>query len=155
MSGNRKKHRMYIKGVCGKEETTANLQDLLIFHLKGIAVLAKQGKAAGVDVYTHGEMLPAFVSPAVLNVLVENFDIKPTGDAEENIAAMMAGKQSGPSLPDVYVSVMFSTAPAQKAAVGNTTPLHQEIFESINNPVRKEMIHLKGATHEIHRPAEK
>jgi hydroxylamine reductase len=38
-----------VRGVCGKEETTANLQDLLIFNLKGIAVLAKQGKAAGVD----------------------------------------------------------------------------------------------------------
>jgi hydroxylamine reductase len=38
-----------VRGVCGKEETTANLQDLLIFNLKGIAVLAKQGKASGVD----------------------------------------------------------------------------------------------------------
>ncbi|MCA1786535.1 MAG: hypothetical protein LC657_11210, partial [Desulfobacteraceae bacterium] len=39
-----------------------------------------------------GPTLPAFVSPAVLNVLVENFDIKPTGDVDEDIAAMMAGK---------------------------------------------------------------
>jgi hydroxylamine reductase len=37
-----------IAGVCGKKETTANLQDLLVFALKGIAVVAveaqKQGK---------------------------------------------------------------------------------------------------------------
>ncbi len=39
-----------VKGVCGKEDSTANLQDLLIFNLKGIAVLATKGKAAGVDV---------------------------------------------------------------------------------------------------------
>lgn len=39
-----------IKGVCGKQETTANLQDLLIFDLKGIAVLAKGLKEAGVEV---------------------------------------------------------------------------------------------------------
>ncbi|MBF0230017.1 MAG: hydroxylamine reductase [Desulfamplus sp.] len=39
-----------IKGVCGKEDTTANLQDLLIFNLKGIAILATKGKANGVDV---------------------------------------------------------------------------------------------------------
>lgn len=35
-----------VKGVCGKEETTANLQDLLIYDLKGIAVLAKGLKEA-------------------------------------------------------------------------------------------------------------
>jgi len=37
-----------VKGVCGKEESTANLQDLLVFVLKGIAVadreVRKQGK---------------------------------------------------------------------------------------------------------------
>lgn len=39
-----------IKGMCGKENTTANLQDLLIFNLKGIAVIAQTSKAAGVAV---------------------------------------------------------------------------------------------------------
>ncbi len=39
-----------VKGVCGKQETTANLQDLLIYDLKGIAVLAKGLKKAGVEV---------------------------------------------------------------------------------------------------------
>lgn len=39
-----------VKGVCGKQETTANLQDLLIYDLKGIAVLAKNLKAAGVQI---------------------------------------------------------------------------------------------------------
>jgi hydroxylamine reductase len=36
-----------IKGVCGKEDTTATLQDLLIFNLKGIGVIAKKAKAQG------------------------------------------------------------------------------------------------------------
>jgi len=31
--------------MCGKEEETANLQDLLIFNLKGIAVLKGGGAA--------------------------------------------------------------------------------------------------------------
>lgn len=39
-----------IKGMCGKENTTANLQDLLIFNLKGIAVIVQKSKAAGVAV---------------------------------------------------------------------------------------------------------
>ncbi len=39
-----------IKGMCGKENSTANLQDLLVFNLKGIAVIAQKSKAAGVAV---------------------------------------------------------------------------------------------------------
>jgi len=36
-----------IKGVCGKENDTANLQDLLIYNLKGIGVIASAVKAQG------------------------------------------------------------------------------------------------------------
>lgn len=39
-----------VKGVCGKDESTAKLQDLLIYDMKGIAVLAKSLKMAGVEV---------------------------------------------------------------------------------------------------------
>ena len=39
-----------VKGMCGKEGTTSDLQDLLIHNLKGIGVLAKKAKAAGIDV---------------------------------------------------------------------------------------------------------
>jgi hydroxylamine reductase len=46
----------------------------------------------GVKGIRLGPSLPAFVSPTVLNVLVENFNIKPIGDVESDIAAMMEGK---------------------------------------------------------------
>ncbi len=46
----------------------------------------------GVKGIRLGPSLPAFVSPTVLNVLVENFDIKPITDANTDVAAMMAGK---------------------------------------------------------------
>ncbi len=39
-----------IKGMCGKENDTADLQDLLIYNLKGIAVIADAAKSAGVSV---------------------------------------------------------------------------------------------------------
>lgn len=39
-----------VKGMCGKEESTAKLQDLLIYDMKGIAVLAKHLKQAGVSI---------------------------------------------------------------------------------------------------------
>jgi len=36
-----------IKGICGKENDTANLQDLLIYNLKGISVIANTAMANG------------------------------------------------------------------------------------------------------------
>lgn len=60
--------------------------------LKDIEELLEQTQGTGIDVYTHGEMLPAFLSPTVVKVLVEKFDIKPIGTVEEDIAAMMAGE---------------------------------------------------------------
>ena len=39
-----------------------------------------------------GSTLPAFVSPAVLKVLIDRFDIKPIGDVDSDIAAMMQGR---------------------------------------------------------------
>ena len=46
----------------------------------------------GVKGIRLGPTLPAFVSPTVLNVLVENFDIKPITDADSDVKAMMQGK---------------------------------------------------------------
>lgn len=37
-----------IKGVCGKTEETANLQDLLVYVLKGIAIYAEKAKEKGI-----------------------------------------------------------------------------------------------------------
>ncbi len=39
-----------------------------------------------------GPTLPAFLSPNVAKVLIENFDLKLTGDAKEDVEMMMAGK---------------------------------------------------------------
>ena len=36
--------------------------------------------------------MPAFLSPAVVNVLFEKFNIKPIGTAQDDMEAMMAGK---------------------------------------------------------------
>ena len=46
----------------------------------------------GVKHIRLGPTLPAFVSPNVLNVLVENFDIKPTVTVEDDVAAIVAGR---------------------------------------------------------------
>ncbi len=43
----------------------------------------------GVENIRLGPTLPAFITPNVLNVLVEKFAIKPTGDVDEDLAAML------------------------------------------------------------------
>lgn len=38
-----------VKGVCGKSEEVSNLQDLLIYTLKGISILVEKGREEGID----------------------------------------------------------------------------------------------------------
>ena len=38
------------RGICGKEESTANMQDLLIHTLKGIGLYAREAQKNGVEV---------------------------------------------------------------------------------------------------------
>ena len=45
----------------------------------------------GVKGIRLGPTLPAFLSPNVAKVLVDNFNIKPVGDVKEDVAAIMAG----------------------------------------------------------------
>jgi hydroxylamine reductase len=65
--------------------------DIGWYEQKAVAVLLAL-LFLGVKGIRLGPTLPAFVSPTVLNVLVENFDIKPIGEVAEDIEAMMAGK---------------------------------------------------------------
>ncbi|SLM29716.1 Hydroxylamine reductase [Desulfamplus magnetovallimortis] len=61
-----------VKGVCGKNDTTSNLQDLLIFNLKGIGVLAQKAKEGGVDVTREAG---SFVIKALFTTITNvNFD---------------------------------------------------------------------------------
>jgi hydroxylamine reductase len=61
-----------VRGVCGKEEATANLQDLIIFHCKGISVLAKKGKGLGIDrVQEAGRIITHALFTTITNA---NFD---------------------------------------------------------------------------------
>ncbi len=46
----------------------------------------------GVKHIRLGPTLPAFISPGVLKVLVDNFDLKPTTTVEQDVAAIVAGK---------------------------------------------------------------
>ncbi|MDD2388278.1 MAG: hydroxylamine reductase [Desulfobacterales bacterium] len=65
--------------------------DIAWYEQKAVAVLLAL-LSLGVKGIRLGPTLPAFLSPAVAGVLVDKFDIKPIGEVETDIEAMMAGK---------------------------------------------------------------
>ncbi len=65
--------------------------DIAWYEQKAVAVLLAL-LFLGVKGIRLGPTLPAFLSPAVANVLVEKFDIRPIGTVQDDITAMMAGK---------------------------------------------------------------
>ncbi len=65
--------------------------DIGWYEQKAVAVLLAL-LSLGIKGIRLGPTLPAFLSPTVLNVLVEKFDIKPIGNVEADIEAMMSGK---------------------------------------------------------------
>jgi len=65
--------------------------DIAWYEQKAVAVLLAL-LSLGVKGIRLGPTLPAFLSPNVAKVLVEKFDIKPTGTAPEDVSAIMAGR---------------------------------------------------------------
>jgi len=63
------------KGVCGKEDNTANFQDLLIYNLKGISEILFKSKSnninINIDIINLGNLLTEYLFTTITNV---NFD---------------------------------------------------------------------------------
>ena len=85
-------------GVCGKPADVANLQDLLIFVLKGIAVYSEKGKALGLPVE---EKLGTFMMESLFSTITNaNFDaqrfealIKEALQVRDDVKAKVEAKQ--------------------------------------------------------------
>jgi len=64
--------------------------DIAWYEQKAVAVLLAL-LFLGIKGIRLGPTLPAFLSPGVTKVLVDNFDIKPIGEVKTDIEAMMTG----------------------------------------------------------------
>lgn len=104
-----------VRGVCGKEEATANLQDLIIYHCKGIAVLAKHSNSLGID---RTEDAGRAITDALFTTITNaNFDdkaltgcIKSLQDVKNALKSSMGAK-----LPDkLHDSAMYSSTDESK-----------------------------------------
>src|SRR5450759_3306954 len=61
-----------IKGVCGKQEETSHLQDLLIFVLKGISVYGVKLEELGAPDRSNGEFIASGLFATITNVCWDN-----------------------------------------------------------------------------------
>ena len=62
-----------IKGVCGKSEEAANLQDLLIYALKGIAVYGEKAKELGFSYGDNGLFMAKALFTTITNANFDNY----------------------------------------------------------------------------------
>ena len=96
-------------GMCGKPEEVANLQDLLIFVLKGIAIYSETGKDAGFQV---DEKLGKFMMTSLFTTITNaNFDaarfetlIQEALEVRKNVKAAVEAKLGKPidaALPEM------------------------------------------------------
>lgn len=96
-----------IRGVCGKEESTANLQDLIIFHCKGVAVLAKWANNSGMDTTKEaGEIITHALFTTITNANFDNTALLDCVTAlqkyKDQLRSSLAGKLPE-QLPDAAV----------------------------------------------------
>lgn len=95
-----------IKGVCGKEEKTAQLQDLMIYVLRGIAIYGEIAARKGDSIIIEGRFLTKALFATITNA---NFDesvfeqlIREGLRVRDDIAARYAG-DAGSGLHDAAV----------------------------------------------------
>ncbi|MBN2479922.1 MAG: hydroxylamine reductase [Parachlamydiales bacterium] len=64
-----------VKGICGKQDDTANLQDLLIYILQGIALYANSLKEDEFDIRKYGVFICRALFSTITNANFDNFKI--------------------------------------------------------------------------------
>jgi len=122
-----------IKGMCGKEGSTADLQDLLIYNLKGIAVIASKAKAAGLQV---PEKTGLFIAQALFTTITNaNFNdediinwINRAQVLKKELFESVKGKiGSGLHESAVWYSNDVSGFKAKAATVGVLATAHEDV----------------------------
>ena len=110
-----------VRGVCGKEDEVAAIQDALVYALKGLALVAEKAAPAGVvpdDTYP-------FLEEGLFTTLTNaNFDpealtdwVRKTVERREKIRTALAAKQPGVTFPEgpaTFVAGYTSAAVAEQ-----------------------------------------
>lgn len=93
-----------IKGVCGKEESTANLQDLLVYSLKGIANVVSIGKLSLADI---SEANHAVLNSLFITITNANFDDEAIANEIREMIKLRDSLKSNVSLDGLHDAATF------------------------------------------------
>lgn len=91
------------KGVCGKSEATANVQDLLIYACRGLAAVAVAARQQGIDTLPQARHVTRCLFMTITNA---NFDDEPLLGAVEECLALrdeLKGRLPGRDWPEAAV----------------------------------------------------
>jgi len=109
-------------GVCSKDEATANLQDLLVYALRGLSLTAEAGRKVNVVDTAVDRHVPAMLFATLTNV---NFDparfqayIQKTAQLREALSAKV--KAAGGTIPG-HASVSFAPAADLNLLIGQAS----------------------------------
>lgn len=126
-----------INGVCGKKESTANIQDLLVFACQGLAFATTEARKAGFDTNAESRHITNCLFMTITNA---NFDTKSIIQAIKDCNRLRDGLKSRVNISEVHDSVSWNaTADAEfyeKAAqVGTLTYDANEDIRSLKQYV--------------------
>jgi hydroxylamine reductase len=118
-----------VRGVCGKTEEVAKLQDLLIYTLKGISEIVVKGK---LDVKTLGETNYEVLSSLFMTITNANFD---DGSIEKQIMKMIAVRdklRNSVASADLHDAATFTVSSREfmlekAAAVGVLSTANEDV----------------------------
>ncbi len=135
-----------VKGVCGKENDTAILQDLLIYNLKGISVIADQARAKGAAVSKDvGVFIAQALFTTITNVNFNNDNlvewIQKAQAIKKNLYEAVKG-QIGSDLHDS--ALWYSNDPASFKAKAEQVGVLSTANEDVRSLRELLVIGLKG-----------
>ncbi len=125
-----------VKGVCGKEQSTAGLQDLLIYNAKGLAALAELKIAKGLNINSDGELICDALFTTITNANFDDAKITELNrimiERKKEIINELGLTPSSQGLPEAAAWVEDKSALfAEKAAVSGVLATENEDVRSL------------------------
>ena len=112
-----------IKGVCGKDETTADLQDLMIYGLQGIAQYAKRLRQAGEKQTKADEFILYALFTTLTNVNFNANRFRTINQGDSTMAGSAKAPNTLQSIRPAYATLEALSGPAHWRPASNMAGL--------------------------------
>jgi hydroxylamine reductase len=146
-----------VKGVCGKDDEVASLQDALVYALKGLALVAEKTVPAGL---VPSDICPFLAHGMFVTLTNVNFDpkaikgwIDEAASKRDSLKAELLQKDPGAAFPEGPVTFAPATTVAELAEQGRQHGINTEASADVNiRSLQHTILYgLKGiAAYEVH-----